>query len=91
MKKAIKVLLINLAIAFGFAFISLLFGNNSSDFLIVLGLVCLAGAVIDLLVAVVLFITGPLQYDVAKGFLLSSGVLFLVGFAACSGVTLNLH
>jgi hypothetical protein len=93
MKKAIKVLLINLAVAFGLALLGFIAGNgyNANDFGTALGLICLAGAVLDLLLSIVLFITGPAQYEVAKGFLLSSGVLFLVGFAACSGVTLNFH
>ncbi len=94
MKKAIKVLLINVTVAFGIT--TLLFlttggNNNANDFLIGLGLICLAGAILDILVAVILFITGPAQYDVAKGFLLSAGVLFLAGFAACSSATLNFH
>jgi hypothetical protein len=94
MNKAIKVLLINLAVAFGLTlllFLSTGGGFKANDFLIGLGLICLAGAVLDLVVAVILFITGPAQYNVAKGFLLSAGVLFLVGFAACSSTTINFH
>lgn len=94
MKKAIKVLLINVAAAFGITILLFLTtggSNNANDFLIGLGLICLAGAILDIVVAVILFITGPAQYDVAKGFLLSAGVLFLAGFAACSSATLNFH
>lgn len=94
MKKAMKVLLINIAVVFGLTlFLFLAAGGNyhANDFLTGLGLLCLAGAVLDLVVAVILFITGPAQYDIAKGFLLSAGVLFLVGFAACSTTTINLH
>jgi len=94
MNKAIKVLLINLAAVFGFTLLLFLVIGGSfkaNDFLTGLGLICLGAAVLDLLVAVILFITGPAQYDVAKGFLLSAGVLFLAGFAACSSTTLNLH
>ena len=94
MNKAIKVLLINLAVVFGLTLLLFLAGGGSykaNDFLIGLGLICLAGAVLDILVAVILFITGPAQYDVAKGFLLSAGVLFLAGFAACSSTTINFH
>ena len=94
MNKAIKVLLINVAVVFGFTLLLTLSGGGSfhtNDFLIGLGLICLAAAVLDAIVAVILFITGPAQYDVAKGFLLSAGVLFLAGFAACSSTTMNFH
>ena len=94
MNKAIKVLLINVAVVLGLTLLLLLStsgGFKANDFLIGLGLICLAGAVLDLVIAVILFITGPAQSDVAKGFLLSAGVLFLAGFAACSSTTINLH
>jgi hypothetical protein len=95
MNKAIKVLLINIAVVFGLTLLLFLAsGGNTykaNDFLTGLGLLCLAAAVLDVLLAVILFITGPAQYNVAKGFLLSAGVLFLAGFAACSSTTLNFH
>jgi hypothetical protein len=95
MNKAIKVLLINVAVVFGLTLLLFLASGGSyykaNDFLTGLGLLCLAAAVLDILVAVILFITGPAQYNVAKGFLLSAGVLFLAGFAACSSTTLNFH
>lgn len=93
MNKAIRVLLINVAVVIG---LTLLFvmgtgGFHKNDFFIGLGLICLAAAVLDVLVAIILFISGPAQYDVGKGFLLSAGVLFLAGFAACSSTTMNFH
>ncbi len=93
MNKAIKVLLINLAVVLGITLLmSLSFGStNSSDFLIGLGLVSLGVACLDLFVALVMFLAGKENYELAKGFLLSSGVLFLLGFAACSTTTLNFH
>ncbi len=94
MNKAIKVLIINMAVAFGLSLLFFLSGGGgfrANDFLIILGLICLAGSVLDLLVAVILFITGPAQHDVAKGFLLSAGVLLLTGFAACSSSNINFH
>jgi hypothetical protein len=93
MNKAIKVLLINVAVVFALAVIMFVtFGTtNPSDFLMELGLICLLGALMNLLVAVILFIIGPAQRDLAKGFLLSAGVLLLAGFAACSSTTLNFH
>ena len=93
MNKAVKVLLINLAAVFGITLLmSVAFGNtNSSDFLIGLGLVSLAVACLDLLVSVILFIAGKANYEIAKGFLLSSAVLFVMGFAACSFTTISFH
>lgn len=94
MNKAIKVLLINVAVVFGISLLLFLTGggfHQANDFLIGLGLICLACAVLDIIVAVILFITGPAQYDVAKGFLLSTGVLFLAGFAACSSASISFH
>ena len=93
MNKPIKVLLINLAAVFAITLLmSLSFGStNSSDFLIGLGLVSLGVACLDLLISLVLFLAGKENYELGKGFLLSSGVLFLVGFAACSTMTLNFH
>ena len=93
MNKAIKVLLINLASVFGITLLmSLAFGStNSSDFLTGLGLISLGVAVLDLLVSVILFIVGKANYEIAKGFLLSCAVLFVMGFAACSFTTISFH
>jgi hypothetical protein len=93
MNKAIKVLLINLAGVFGITLLmSLSFGSiNSSDFLIGLGLVSLGVACLDLFVSLILFIAGKANYEIAKGFLLSAAVLFIIGFAACSSTTINFH
>lgn len=88
-------MLIIMAVVFGFsvlAFFAMGGGSyRANDFLIILGLVCLAATVLTLLTSIILFITGPAQYDVAKGFLLSAGVLLLAGFAACSSTTINFH
>ena len=93
MNKAIKVLLINLAIVLGITVImSLAFGStDASDFLIGLGLVSLGIASLDLLISLILFTIGKDNLEAAKGFLLSSGVLFLLGFAACSFTTVNFN
>ncbi len=93
MNKAIKVLLINLAAVFGIALLmALAFGSSkSSDFLTGLGLVSLAVACLDLLASLILFIAGKANYEIAKGFLLSSAVLFVMGFTACSFTNINLH
>lgn len=93
MNKAIKVLLINVAAVLVITLLlSLAFGStNASDFLIGLGLTSLGVACLDLFVSLVLFLTGKENYEIAKGFLLSSGVLFVTGFAACSFTTINFH
>ncbi|MBL7702482.1 MAG: hypothetical protein JNM14_09540 [Ferruginibacter sp.] len=95
MNKAVKTALVILAVVFGFsvvAFLGLGGGNyRANDFLIVLGLASLIAGILALLISVILFITGPAQYDVAKGFLLSAGILFLAGFAACSSASINIH
>jgi hypothetical protein len=44
---------------------------------------------LELLLSVILFLTGPGNYEWAKGLLLSCGVLLLIGFAIC-GSALNL-
>jgi hypothetical protein len=56
--------------------------SNYNDFIPVLGLVSLFGSVIDMLIALVLFLFGLKVW--AQGFLLSAGVLLLLGFALCS-------
>lgn len=93
MNKVTKTLLINLGATFLITLMLLVVigTNNSSDFLVGLGLISLAVAVLDLLVALILFIAGKENYEVAKGFLLSSGILFLTGFSACSFTTMNFH
>lgn len=95
MNKALKVLCINAAVIIGFSvllFFSTTGGyNKANDFLIAFGLVCLGAALLALLVSIILFITGPAQRDIARGFLLSAGVFLLAGFAACSSVSLNFH
>jgi hypothetical protein len=93
MNKAVKIMFINVAACALLALLGLMADGfyNSNDFLILFGLICLAVAVLDLLVALILFFVGPAQYDVAKGFLLSSGVLLLTGFSACSFTSINFH
>jgi hypothetical protein len=93
MKTALKVMFINIAACALLAFFGIMADGfqRPDDFLIWFGLICLAAAVLDLIVAVILFITGPAQYNVAKGFLLSCGVLVLIGFASCSFTTISFH
>ncbi|MBK8609897.1 MAG: hypothetical protein IPL84_08115 [Chitinophagaceae bacterium] len=93
MNKVIKIVLINAAVAIVFGLlVSLSEGSNPyTNFMTWFGLGCLGIAVLDLFVALILFLTGKQNYEAGRGFLLSSGILLLVGFAICSGATLNFH
>jgi len=87
MKLISRILLVNIAITFG---IALLFAFSSGSlnngaFLISLGLTGLGMGIFNLFVALIVFLTGQENRDWAKGFLLSGGVLFLLGFAVCTG------
>ena len=92
MNKAIKVLLINLAVVLGISLLmSLVFKSpDLSDFLFGLCLVSIGVACLDLLISLVLFLAGKANYQFAKGFLLSSAVLFITGFIVSDFVTLRL-
>jgi hypothetical protein len=93
MNKTVKVLLINVAVVIAFVFLMMaLFGYyDSNDFLIGFGLTSLAVAGLDLFVSLILFLSGKHNYEVARGFLLSAGVLLLVGFTACGFVSISFH
>jgi hypothetical protein len=92
MNKAIKVLLINLGVVLGISVLmSLVFRSpDLSDFLFGLWLVSLAVACLDLLISLILFLTGKANYEIAKGFLLSSVILFVTGFTASNFTTIRL-
>lgn len=89
MKLPFKVLFINLGLVVIISLL-LLVGINSSfradDFFIAFGLVALVAAVIDLIIGIVMLATG--NKESGKGFMLSTGVLLLIGFASC-GMGLN--
>jgi hypothetical protein len=92
MKLPFKILFINLAIALGISILLLLglSGNFKLDeFFIALGLVALAGGIIDLLIGFILLVTG--NKESGKGFMLSAGVLLLIGFASCGVGMSNLN
>lgn len=93
MNTAMKVLLTNVAAVFGITLIMMLFfgSYNLNDFFIEFGLVCLAVGGINLLTSIILFISGQHNHEVAKGFLLSSGALFLLGFTSCGFTNLMLN
>jgi hypothetical protein len=81
MKLPVKIILINVALAILFA---LLFGSTqgiTDGYVFMFGLVALGGGAIDIIVGLLLLATDK-RY--AQGFLLSGGVLLLLGFLACS-------
>lgn len=89
MRLLYKILLGNIA---GVIILSMLLftGTGSvtmNDMLSAFGLTALGVGFIEILVAVIMFIAG--QSDWGKGFLLSAGVLILLGFGACSQVTID--
>lgn len=82
MKLPIKIVLINMALAIIFA---LLFGSKEGiidGYVVMFGLVALGGGAIDIIVGLFLLLATDKRY--AQGFLLSGGVLLLLGFLACS-------
>ncbi|MFN8242800.1 MAG: hypothetical protein U0X40_01995 [Ferruginibacter sp.] len=87
MNTPFRIVAINGALAVALALL-FSFGNNghfaSGDFMILLGICCLGIAVLDILIAIVLFLTGQENYAAGRGFLLSGGILLLAGFAVCS-------
>lgn len=87
MKIITKIVLINAAAALLIAVLTTMSvrGNPYSDFLMWLGLCCLGIGVLNLIVAVIIFLTGKQNYEAGRGFLLSSGILLLTGFAVCGG------
>jgi hypothetical protein len=93
MNTVMKVLLTNVAAAFGFTLLMMFFFGfyDLNDFFMEFGLVCLGVAGLDLLTALILFISGEHNHQVAKGFLLSAGVLFLLGFTSCGFTNLKLN
>jgi hypothetical protein len=84
MKLTYKICLANIAIAFLIAFIVMLSfdGTSPKDYFIFLGVVSIAGGIIDLLAGIFLLIFGKEVWG--QGFLLAAGILLLIGFASCS-------
>jgi hypothetical protein len=84
MKLVYKICLVNVILAVLVAVLfSLSFRVSDYNGLIsILGLVSLFGSVIDILIALVLFLFKRKIW--AQGYLLSAGVLLLLGFAMCS-------
>jgi hypothetical protein len=81
MKLPIKIILINVAVAILFSVIYVITQNITSELSIVVGLVFLVGGLIALVVGLFLLIAEDKRY--AQGFLMSGGLLLLLGFLTC--------
>ena len=84
MKTVYKICFINVGLAL---LLTLLFtigfqGNNLQEFIGIFGLVSFFGGAVDLLIGLVLLLLRKKEYG--QGFLLSAGVLLLLGFTLCS-------
>ena len=86
MKILYKVLLANIGISVLIALIlTLTQGQNNHDpYILILALTWLGVGMVDLFIAIVLFIAGKEYREWAQGFLLSWALLMLVGFAVCT-------
>jgi hypothetical protein len=64
-------------------FIGLICGafNGSDDFALVLGIICLLGALIDLFIGFIIFFAGSKPWG--KGFLVSGAILLLLSGISC--------
>ena len=93
MKLIYKILLANIGLSFVIALLYTLAqsGADRGAFFIVFGLTCMAVALCNLIISVVLFIAGKEHLQWAQGLLLSCGVLVLIGFASCTGALQNMH
>ncbi len=81
MKLPVKIILINLAGAILFSVIYTITQNIISELSIVVGLVFLVGGLIALVVGLFLLMAEDKRY--AQGFLMSGGLLLLLGFLTC--------
>ena len=90
MKLPFKIVLINVGAAILIALLLALGGNNYvNEFFTVFGLMGLFGGLFEIVLGLFLLLLPDKRY--AQGFLLSGGILVLLGFVACSNVTLNFH
>ncbi len=82
MKLPVKIILINVAVAILFSVLYVITQNVTSEISIVVGLVFLVGGLIALVAGLFLLIAEDKRY--AQGFLMSGGLLLLLGFLTCS-------
>jgi hypothetical protein len=81
MKLPVKIILINFVLAILFAATYIFTQNITNEISIVIGLVFLVGGLIALVVGLFLLIAEDKRY--AQGFLMSGGLLLLLGFLTC--------
>jgi len=83
MKLIYKILWVNVGIALVIAFLIPLGGLYSiSGYLSGLGVISLGGAIVDLVVSFILFMIKKKEW--AQGYLLTAGVLLLLGAVTCT-------
>lgn len=86
MKPVYKICLANIFLVLVVTAIASLQSGSGKDFLGVFALFGLAWGVIGLIVGLMLLASHKKQW--AQGFLLSSAILFLIGYALCSSQTI---
>lgn len=83
-KIALSTVLLSLLLAFGFSFGS----GEKGWFLFIFGAICLLAGLAMLVLAGILYLAKSKEWS--KGFLVSSGILFLLGFGICSPLWMNI-
>jgi hypothetical protein len=81
MKLPVKIILINFVLAISFAAMYIFTQNITNEISIVIGLVFFVGGLIALVVGLFLLLMEDKRY--AQGFLMSGGLLLLLGFLTC--------
>lgn len=86
-----KIILICIGIHIGITILvsPILGGFNSNDYLILFGLIGILMGFLLLVVGLLLLFAEDKRF--AQGFLLSAGIILLLGFLSCSGSTLKTH
>lgn len=86
-----KIVLICVGIHIGLTVLisPILGGFNSNDFLILYGLTGILLGVLLLVIGLVSLLADDKRF--AQGFLLSAGIILLLGFVLCSGAKINFH
>jgi hypothetical protein len=81
MKLQVKIVLVIFFVTVVIAFINPISRGSIEKFYIGFGLTAFAIAFISFLISIILFIGG--KYNWGQGFIISAGLLFLIGFATC--------